>query len=266
MGSVAPCVVLFLTLIDDGNAILEHGEGDGVLDPGHVLLRMGEPSLVVVLEERAKETGVDPRIFELLDARDELADAGSAGGRLEGPRDPKVAGIVQQTCHVVLVGSKVGRIPVEDLAQAEHAGGLLELGPERGFHMLHAVDTQPVDLVAVDNVPGPLVPDVTDIAVFCAKVGQADLVASLPAQLDGPLVVVVDFARVMVIATRRKGFEAAVVYTASAALVPHVIGDHVDHEIHAPSVEGVREGDKIIRRSKGRVERVDVFCPVAVVR
>ena len=86
--------MLLFALVDNGDAIGEHGEGDGIFIERDVQCVGGEAGVVVVHEEGAEESGIGVVGLHGVDAVIKVADA--AGGGLEGLCDPEVAARVVQ--------------------------------------------------------------------------------------------------------------------------------------------------------------------------
>lgn len=69
----------------------------------------------------------------------------------------------------------------------------------------------------------------------------------------------------MVMTDLVKRIKPRIVDAGAAAHVAHVVGDNVDHEVHARRVQGLGQGDQVRRGAKVGVDAVDILGPVAVV-
>lgn len=228
--------MLFLSLVDDGNAIHEHGEGDGRLGETHVASIGWEPRIIVVLNKYPIQTGVIGLALHRVNAIDQVRDA--ARGRLKGLENPEVDRVVHQAANIGLIRRDNGWVAVEYFAHNVHSSSVFKGRQEVVIQLVGTVEANTVDAVVGSDLFNPVVPHIVDITVLGTQIGKGHNIVALPTILDRGDAVVVNQAEVMKVALRIERVEDAVINTVSTAIVGEVVGHNIQHKIHASVVEG----------------------------
>ena len=116
--------MLLFSRIYDGNAIVEHGEGNGVLVQSNILYRVGETIDVVVLHKISQKGNICAISLHFGDSVVQIGDAATDG--TEGIGDQIPYGKVEQSTHVILVIANLRYRVVVDFTYNVHSGGRFE--------------------------------------------------------------------------------------------------------------------------------------------
>lgn len=141
----------------------------------------------------------------------------------------------------------------------------LKTCPKAGRDFVSGVDAEAVDGVSRDDLADPLIPHVCNDRVFSSQVRERDGIGAHPAVFNRVNVIVVDFAGRVEVGFFVKGVELAIVDCRLRGKGCHVIGHHVDHEIHASFVQLVGERFQIFLGAELGVDGIEILRPVAMV-
>ena len=117
--------MLLFSRVDDRNAIVEHGEGDGVLVQPRIRLRAGKAIDVMVLHKVSQKGNICAISLHFCDSV--VQNGYVARGRHEGIVDQIPYGKIEHATHVILVvANNIYRIVV-GFANNVYIGGRFEL-------------------------------------------------------------------------------------------------------------------------------------------
>ena len=115
-------VILFLTLVNDGDAISEHSICNCVLCQNLIGCERWETWVVMILNERAEECSVGASPLHPVDTIGQFRHR--ARGRLECSLDPEIRWVVHRTWHVLLIRANDIWISMEGFADGIHASSV----------------------------------------------------------------------------------------------------------------------------------------------
>eukprot|EP01136_Pigoraptor_vietnamica_P001612 Opistho-1_new@28470 len=223
-----------------------------------VAINVEKPRVVVVVEEQPEDADV---LEELRLGVQLLLNLRHGAALLERMAQAPVHRVIECRVQRALVPRVVRGIAVVHLPHREDARRPRILGPKCRVYLRDRVDSDAVDAILNHGRVDPREQRRRHKRVVLVQIREA----AEPAELDLRLVRPVgDLAhRVVVcrIVERREGREVADL----AALVTHVVGDDVQHHIHAAGVAGSNEVLEVLGCSKATIHAVYVARKVAVV-
>lgn len=181
---------LLLTIVEVRDTISDKGVGGGVPDQGLVGHGVFESRVVVVVQKASKKSGV----LELgVDGSNHVLEPVDVStGRIESSYEGKVDGVVEDAVHgLLLVGSNVVGVTIENFSDTVHASVFNKLGPKVFSNVLDGVDSNCFETISPDQVTDPRVESGNDVGFFSVEVVQRDRGVTERTLLDHGLVVVV---------------------------------------------------------------------------
>lgn len=128
--------------------------------------------------------------------------------------------------------------------------------------MFHSIDTYAIDAVIPNKSLDPVVVSVDDPIVLCVYVDQSEFIIPEPTLLNlGLIVVVSDEAPRVKVGLLVEGIKRG--EGGRRIFRGEMINHDVDHQVHIPLVQSVRESLQVFASAKMRVERKDVLWPVS---
>ena len=143
--------------------------------------------------------------------------------------DCVVHGIVEQSCHVVLIISHISIVAIEALAHLKNAGGRAILSPETLGYLRDGVNADAVEPVLGDQVFNPVFKIAPHIAVVLVEVRESRESAVLDLPLVSP-VIDVTIPMVVLLLVEREDPRVVVLDWA------HMVRNNVDHD---PDAQGM---------------------------
>ena len=204
-----------------------HGEGEGTLEHGDVMVGVEETRVVVVVNENTK--GV--QVFEvrglllvsILDAVHGLA--------AENVLDGEVHWVVEETSQVFLIWTNVSWVTVKVLTHLEHSRCLSVLTPEIFWNFWNSIDSNSIETVGLDKVLNPVLKVASNVVVLLIEIRKTGKTAILNRVLITP----VDITVSMIVLSLIQWVDLAEIVTDWSAMV----GNNVDHDVDAFSVSGL---------------------------
>jgi len=262
LGIVATVEALLTAVVDDGDASAEEGEHHGIAVLPGIRLDGEETSLIVVIDEGAKNAGILEVLLVVFKTRAEVTH-GSA--RSEHVTHGEEHGVAQDAVEAALIARNISDITVEVLTDGELADGGLKLLPEGLLNLSDGVDTKTIAVVSSDLLD-VLDEVLTNEGVALVEIRKTGKTAVLNLGLVVPVLnVAASRAAVAVVVVVRavEGNEVAVL--AVLAWVTHVVAHDIDHEVHATVVHGVVQADEVRHGTEMLVDSSDILGPVAVI-
>jgi len=252
---VATSVGLLRTIVVEGNTTGGKSEDEGRLELGLVVELVEETGVIVVVDEDTESIEIsEVRTLLLISVLDAVHGLAATEDILDGV----VHGVVEQTSDVLLVRTNVSGITVEALTHLEDTSGLAVLGPEVHGNLRDGVNTNTIERVGLHKVLDPVLELLTHPGVALVEIGKI----SETAVLDHALVAEVsDLALVVVVVTRVEGVDLAEVHVDGG----DVVGNNIDHDVHALVVGSADERLKVVLGTEVTVDLLPVSSPVAVV-
>ena len=175
---------------------------------------------------------------------------------------PKEERIVQHSIQRAQISRKVAHISIKDLPDSIDPSSILELFPEPFWHFGYSVDSDPVDLVFLDQVADPLQQLCADPIVLLFQVGQT----CQSAVLDSVLVfcgevVVRDYAVPVVVVGRVEGHVLSVIFVQ----VAHMITHNINHNPNIPLMASINKINKILLGAKIAIQLINIPAPMPMI-
>ena len=123
-------IMLLFSRVYDGNSVIEHDKGDGVLVESSIRCVVGKPIDIVVFHKVAQKGNVFATSLHLGDSIIQIGDAASVGPERSDDQIPN--GKVEEATYVVLVIANTTYRVIVDFANNVHPSGCFKIWKE-GF-------------------------------------------------------------------------------------------------------------------------------------
>ena len=252
---VTTSVSLLGTIVIEWDTSGGKSKDEGVFEHLLVVVLVQESSVVVVIDEDTKGSWVSEFLVDLLNSSSNGLH-GVVG--TEDILDGVVHWVVENTGDEVLVWTNVVGVTVEALTHLEDTSGISVLLPEVLGDLRNGIDSNTIELVGVDQVLDPILKITSDVLIILVEIWEVSESAVLNLTLVVP---VLDLASIVVMLVVVEWVDLGEVH----ADWGNVVGDNIDHDVHAFIVGSFDEVLKIISRTEVIVSLLPIGSPVTVI-